>query len=280
MRKNINDKDYALLRTYFKQIKDIPLLSFEEEIELSKRIQEGNENARARLIESNLRLVVKIAAMYVTADVSFMDIIQEGNLGLIHAAEKFHYSKNVRFATYASRWVRQAIRRYFSNKRRTIRLPDRKEGLFKKIKTEVQTLSQEFMRQPTVNEIAAKLKLPVEEVDCILNMTTEFVSLYMDSRDREEFTVLELCEDYTYNPEREFVRKTTREEVLQCLAILKEKERRIIMYRFRFDAKAPYTLKGIGEKMGISSEAVRQIEIRALRNLRKHGQKFAWLRVI
>ncbi|MDR2792407.1 MAG: RNA polymerase sigma factor RpoD/SigA [Treponema sp.] len=280
MRKNINDEDYASLRAYFKQIKAIPLLSFEEELELSKRIQEGNENARARLIESNLRLVVKIAAMYVTAGVSFMDIIQEGNVGLIYAAEKFHYSKNIRFATYASRWVRQTIGRYFSNKRRTIRLPDRKEKLFQRIKAEEQILSQEFMRQPTLHEIAAKLKLPVKKVDFFLNKTAELVPLYMDSRDGEAFTVLELCEDYTYNPEREFVRKTIREDVLQCLTILKEKERRIIIYRFRLDARSPHTLKGIGDKMGISTEAVRQIELRALRNLRRHAQEFAWLQVI
>ncbi|MDR2194486.1 MAG: RNA polymerase sigma factor RpoD/SigA [Treponema sp.] len=280
MRKDSSTNDNALLQTYFKQIKAIPLLSFEEELELSKRIQEGNGNARKRLIEANLRLVVKIAAVYVTADVSFMDIIQEGNVGLIHAAEKYHYSKNVRFSTYASWWVKQTIGRYFTNKQRTIRLPNRKEELFKKIKKESQRLSQEFKRQPTLDEIAVRLGLSVETIDSILNMTSEVVSLDLDSMYGGNSTVLDMCEDYRYNPEREFMRKTSKKEVLQCLNTLKEKERLIIMYRFRLNTQAPYTFKDIGDKMGISSENVRQIEIRALRNLRRHVQEFAWLRAI
>lgn len=272
--------DNSLLRTYFKQLKAIPLLSFEEELELSKRIREGNETARKRLIEANLRLVVKIAHSYVTADASFMDIIQEGNLGLIHAVEKYDYSKNVRFSTYANWWIKQSIRRYFTNKRRAIRLPDRKEDLLTKIKAAAQILSQEFMRQPTLNEIAMKLSLPREQIELVLNMTNELVSLDSDSGDNENATAIEMCEDYTYNPEREFVRKTVKQDTLHILDNLKESERRIIMYRFRLNSKAPHTLKGISDEMGVSPETVRQMEIRALRNLRIHAEEFAWLRAI
>jgi RNA polymerase primary sigma factor len=280
MKQSVSDTDDSLLRTYFKQIRAIPLLSFEEELELSKRIHEGNENARTKLIEANLRLVVKIAHSYITADASLMDIIQEGNMGLIHAVEKYDHSKNVRFSTYANWWIKQAIRRYFTNKRRAIRLPDRKEELLSKIKAASQTLSQEFMRQPTLDEIAMKLALPREQIECVLNMTGEIVSLDSDSGSAENATAIEMCEDYTYNPEREFVRKTAKQDALRILDNLKENERLIIMHRFRLAAKAPHTLKGISDKMGVSPETVRQIEIRALRNLRAYAEEFAWLRAI
>jgi RNA polymerase primary sigma factor len=280
MKQNISDTDNSLLRSYFKQIKAIPLLSFEEELELSKRIHAGNEKARTKLIEANLRLVVKIAHSYATAEATLMDIIQEGNLGLIHAAEKYDHSKNARFSTYASWWIKQAIRRYFTNKRRAIRLPDRKEELLTKIKAASQILSQEFMRQPTLDEIAMKLALPREQIEIVLNMTSEIVSLDSDSGNTENATPIEMCEDYTYNPEREFVRKTAKQDALHILDNLKENERLIVMYRFRLAAKAPHTLKGISDKMGVSPETVRQIEIRALRSLRTHAEEFAWLRAI
>lgn len=280
MKKNISDMDNSLLRTYFKQIKAIPLLSFEEELELSKRMRAGDENARKRLIEANLRLVIKIAHSYLTADASFMDIIQEGNLGLIHAVEKYDPSKNVRFSTYANWWIKQAIRRYFTNKWRAIRLPDRKEELLTKIKAAAQILSQKFMRQPTLDEIAMKLSLPREQIELVLNITNEIVSLDSDSGNNENAMAIEMCEDYTYNPEREFVRKATRQDTLHILDNLKESERLIIMYRYRLNSKAPHTLKGISDKMGVSPETVRQIEIRALRNLRARAEEFAWLRAI
>jgi RNA polymerase primary sigma factor len=279
MKKIVATKD-GLLRIYFKQIKSIPLLSFEEELDLSRRIQEGDENARKRLIEANLRLVIKIAHAYLTYDVSFMDLIQEGNMGLIHAAEKYDYSKNVRFSTYANWWIKQAIRRYFTDKQRTIRLPNRKEELFKKIKMEYQILSQKFMRTPTFEEIAQKLKLPVEKVELVLNMTSGLVSLDSDCEDCENMATIDMCEDYTYNPELEFMRKATEEAALQLLKNLKEKERLIIMYRFQFDAKAPHTLKAISDKMGISPETVRQIELRALQHLRRKVEEGYLLRVI
>ncbi|MDR1074165.1 MAG: sigma-70 family RNA polymerase sigma factor, partial [Treponema sp.] len=242
MKQNINDTDNSLLRTYFKQIRAIPLLSFEEELELSRRIHAGDEKARTKLIEANLRLVVKIAHFYATADTALMDIIQEGNLGLIHAAEKYDHSKNVRFSTYANWWIKQAIRRYFTNKRRAIRLPDRKEELLTKIKAAAQILSQKFMRQPTLDEIAMKLALPREQIEIVLSMTNELVSLDSDSGNADNATALEMCEDYTYNPEREFVRKTVKQDALHILDNLKENERLIIIHRFRLASKAPHTL--------------------------------------
>jgi RNA polymerase primary sigma factor len=261
------------LQAYFDQIRLIPLLSFEEELELSRQIQEGDEKARQKLITANLRLVVKIARSYAVADVSFMDIIQEGNMGLIHAAEKYDFAKQVRFSTYSSWWIRQYISRYLSNKRRTIRLPHRKEEILRKIQRSYHTLSQTLMHQPKTRDIAAELGISVEDIETILSITNGFVSLEMDSGDHEYLSVMDIHEDYTYSPERAFLRKSSRDETLHFLDRLKDQEKRILMYRYQFDGCEGHTLKKIGDKMGISPERVRQIEIKALNKIRPHAEE-------
>lgn len=259
------------LQAYFNQIKGIPLLTFEEELELSKRIQTGDPDARRTLIEANLRLVVKIARFYMTSDVSFMDIIQEGNIGLMHAAEKYDYLKNVRFSTYASWWIRQSISRFLANKRRTIRLPHRKEELLRKIQRAYHSLSQVLMRQPNTDEIAEEIGIPLEDVEYILYMTNGMVSLEMEGTD-DSAAVVDLHEDYTYSPERAMLKKSSRDDTLRFLSRLKERERRILTYRYQLDGGEQYTLKKIGAKMGLSPETVRQIEIRALNKIRRDGR--------
>jgi RNA polymerase primary sigma factor len=256
------------LLAYFAQIKAIPLLNFEEELELSRQIQDGNAGAREKLITANLRLVVKIARPYVTADVPYMDIIQEGNLGLIHAAEKYDHAKNVRFSTYAGWWIRQYISRYLSNKRRTIRLPHRKEEILKKIQRSYHTLSQTLMHQPRTEDIAAELNISVEDIESILNITNGFFSLETDAEDRDFPSIMDLHEDYTYSPERAFLRQSSRDDTLRFLDRLKDQEKRILMYRYQLDGCEGHTLKKIGAKMGISPETVRQIEIKALNKIR------------
>jgi RNA polymerase primary sigma factor len=261
-----------ILQAYFSQIKGIPLLTFEEELELSKRIQTGDPDARRKLIEANLRLVVKIARFYMTSDVSFMDIIQEGNIGLMHAAEKYDYLKNVRFSTYASWWIRQSISRFLANKRRTIRLPHRKEELLRKIQRAYHSLSQVLMRQPNTDEIAEEIGIPLEDVEYILYMTNGMVSLEMESGNDDSAAVVDLHEDYTYSPERAMLKKSSRDDTLRFLSRLKERERRILTYRYQLDGGEQYTLKKIGVKMGLSPETVRQIEIRALNKIRRDGR--------
>ncbi|MDR2303013.1 MAG: RNA polymerase sigma factor RpoD/SigA [Treponema sp.] len=272
--KETKERDENILQVYFDQIKLVALLSFDEELELARRIQEGDEAARRKLIEANLRLVVKIARAYIVQDVSFMDIIQEGNMGLMHAVEKYDYRKNVRFSTYAGWWIRQYISRYLSNNRRTIRLPHRKEEIFRKIKSAYHTLSQALMRQPKTSEIAEEIGVPVDDVEYIMAITNGLVSLEMETGDEESAVmVMDLHEDYTYSPERAFMRKSSRAEALKVLDRLKDREKRILMYRYQLNGCETHTLKKIGDKMGISPETVRQIEMKALKKMRSHAEE-------
>jgi len=260
------ERQQDALRSYFDQIKKTPLLTAEEEQELSKRIQKGNQQALKRLVEANLRLVVKIAKVFMTSDVSLLDLIQEGNLGLMRAASKFDYRKNVRFSTYASWWIKQSIVRSLSNKRRAIRLPHRKEELLRKINKAANSLSQSLMREPTVAELASEVGVEAADINGLMNMSYSVVSLDGDSAD-DTGSLKDVFEDYSYDPGAELMRKSLREDTLRSLAMLPDKEREIILYRYSFHGGKKWTLKTIGDKMGISPETVRQIEIRALKRL-------------
>ncbi|GHV82134.1 hypothetical protein AGMMS49991_06920 [Spirochaetia bacterium] len=265
-----NDGDDSL-QSYFEQIKSVPLLSFEEELELSKRIQKGDELAKNRLIETNLRLVIKIARMYLTSDVSFMDLIQEGNIGLMRAAEKYDHAREFRFSTYAAWWIRQAITRFLANKRRAIRLPHRKEESLRKIRNAYQALIQTMMRQPTIDEVAMYVGMDASDVAYILNITNNMVSLEADVGGADSTTVADLHEDYTYNPERVLMRKTNQDITLHFLNRLKDREKRILMYRYQMNGGEHHTLKAISVELGISPETVRQIEMRAMKKMRANA---------
>ena len=269
--KKSDDQGYDdSLQAYFDQIKNIPVVTLEEELELSRQIQKGDQAARRRLIEANLRLVVKMARNYLTPDVSLMDLIQEGNMGLMRAVDKFDFHKQVRFSTYAAWWIRQVIARYLTDKRRTIRLPHRKEEILKKVQKAYNVLSQKNMRQPTNEEIAAEIGASIEEVEYIISLTHDIIPFETETRDNESNTVIEFHEDYTYNPERVLLQKSTREATLEVLNKLMDREKRILIYRFQLNGGYRHTLKNISHKMGLSTETVRQIELKALKKLRDH----------
>jgi RNA polymerase primary sigma factor len=254
------------LKAYFDQIKKTPLLTFEQELDLSRRIFKGDEEARRNLIEANLRLVVKIAKIFVGPGLTLLDLIQEGNLGLIKAAGKYDYKKNVRFSTYASWWIKQSIVRAISNKRRAIRIPHRKEELLRKIKKAYNCLSQRLMHEPSSRELAQEVGLPEKEVKDILNLAYNVISLE-SGPDNDSCVMQDVIQDNSYVPDEVLLRKSLKEDTMKSLAVLQEKEREIILYRFNFLGGKRYTLKKIGDKMGISPETVRQIEIRALKKL-------------
>ncbi len=267
----VESKEDAL-RAYFAQIKKSQLLTFEEELALSKRVLNGDDAARQTLIEANLRLVVRIAKKYMTRDVSLLDLIQEGNLGLIKAASKYDFHKHVRFSTYASWWIKQAIVRALSNKRRTIRLPHRKEEKLRKINKAYNSLSQELKRTPNIEEIAEELGLKIREVETIVQLSNAVVSL--DGPTQEDSgTLQDVIEDTSYVPEKDLLREDLRERTLKFLETLLDKEKQILLYRFAFYGGKKYTLKKIGDEMGISPETVRQIEIRALKKLKESAQE-------
>ena len=264
---NDNDSDDGL-HAYFGRLKNIPLLTFEEEKDLSRRIQTGDEIARHRLIEANLRLVVKIARGYLAFGISLMDLIQEGNMGLMRAAEKYDHTKEVRFSTYASWWIRQSISRFLSNKRRIIRLPHRKEEVLRQIKQAYYSLSQVLMRMPRIEEIAAEINVPKADVEFLLSLANDFIPYESGLQNSESVSVVEFHEDYTYSPERAMIRKSSQEATLRVLDRLKDKEKRILIYRYQLNGGREYTLKYISRKLGLSLETVRQIELRALEKLR------------
>jgi len=260
------------LKSYFEQIKKAKLLTFEEELELSRKIQAGDEEARRRLIESNLRLVVRIAKNYLTPEVSILDLIQEGNLGLMKAVSKYDFRKQVRFSTYASWWIKQAIVRSLSNKKRVIRLPHRQEEKLRRISRTYNALSQVLMREPSMKEIAEEIGLPEEEVAAIVNSGTAVVSL--DSTlSSDSGSLHDVVEDSSFDPGRSLMEKTLQEDTMKLLGDLQEKERQILLYRFSFVSGKRYTLKKIGDELGISPETVRQIELRALKKLRSFSDE-------
>jgi len=262
------DTKDSILDSYYSGIKHIALLDAEGEQELSRLIAGGSEEARRKLIEANLRLVIKIARAYVTPDMPLMDLIQEGNVGLIKAAEKFDGARNVRFSTYASWWIKQSITRALVNSRRAIRLPHRKEELLRKIQRSYNWLTQSLKREPSSAEIARDLGVSEQCVAELQGMASAMISLECDS-DSESGGVIDVFEDNSYSPDEALMRSTVREETIRMLEILLEKERQILMYRFDLASDGRRTLKTIGEELGISPETVRQIEKRALRKLRE-----------
>jgi len=273
VRKKASKSSDDLLETYFKQIKDFPLLTFEDELELSRQIQNGNTEALHKLVNSNLRLVAKIAGLYNLPDIPVLDIIQEGNMGLIHAAGKFDYKKNVRFCTYASWWIRQFISRFISKKRRIVRLPQRKEDALRKIQHAYHTLCQTLMHQPQNTDIAMELGISVQDVDSIVNMAADSLPFEHNTFDDESVCTMDVHEDYTYSPERTLMKKFSKDDTMRILNKLKDKERRILSYRYQLNGCEYHTLREIGEKLDISPETVRQIEMRALKKIRSHANE-------
>lgn len=268
------DLDYSGIvgdstRFYLKEISKIPLLTYEEEKKLALRIKDGDEKAVDTLVEHNLRLVVSIAKHYTGCGLSLLDLIQEGNVGLIEAAKKYDVDKGFRFSTYATWWVRQKIGRALSDQSRSIRVPAHIAELVSKIKKIMGIMTQELGRTPTEAEIAKKLNVEVDKVKVALDMSQAVSSLDVPVGEDEETTIGDLQADPSVkNLMANLIDEANRQIIETVFATLNEREANVLRLRFGMNVNHAYTLEEVGNELGITRERVRQIETRALRKMR------------
>lgn len=257
------------VRMYLKEIGKVPLLSAEEEIELAKRMEAGDEDAKKKLAEANLRLVVSIAKRYVGRGMLFLDLIQEGNLGLIKAVEKFDYRKGYKFSTYATWWIRQAITRAIADQARTIRIPVHMVETINKLIRVSRQLLQELGREPMPEEIAREMEIPVERVREILKISQEPVSLETPIGEEEDSHLGDFIQDENVPVPAEAAASTLlKEQLVEVLGTLTEREQKVLRLRFGMDDGRARTLEEVGKEFNVTRERIRQIEAKALRKLR------------
>ena len=257
------------VRMYLKEIGKVPLLSAEEEIELAKRMELGDQEAKKRLAEANLRLVVSIAKRYVGRGMLFLDLIQEGNLGLIKAVEKFDYRKGYKFSTYATWWIRQAITRAIADQARTIRIPVHMVETINKLIRVSRQLLQELGREPTPEEIAKEMDMPVERVREILKISQEPVSLETPIGEEEDSHLGDFIQDDNVPVPVDAAAFTLlKEQLEEVLGTLTEREQKVLTLRFGLEDGRARTLEEVGKEFNVTRERIRQIEAKALRKLR------------
>ena len=257
------------VKMYLKDIGKVPLLSAEEEIELAKRMEAGDEAAKKKLAESNLRLVVSIAKRYVGRGMLFLDLIQEGNLGLLKAVEKFDYRKGYKFSTYATWWIRQAITRAIADQARTIRIPVHMVETINKVTRVSRDLLQKLGREPLPEEVGEVMGLPKERVQEIMKIAQEPVSLETPIGEEEDSHLGDFIQDESIPTPVEATNQTLLHEQLDdVVSTLTEREQRVIKLRFGWDDGRPRTLEEVGKELNVTRERIRQIEAKALRKLR------------
>ena len=257
------------VRMYLKEIGKVSLLTAYEEIELAKRMEQGDEEAKKRLAEANLRLVVSIAKRYVGRGMLFLDLIQEGNLGLIKAVEKFGYRKGYKFSTYATWWIRQAITRAIADQARTIRIPVHMVETINKLIRVSRQLLQELGREPTPEEIAEEMKMPVDRVREILKISQEPVSLETPIGEEEDSHLGDFIQDDNVPVPADAAAFTLlKEQLIEVLGTLTEREQKVLRLRFGLDDGRARTLEEVGKEFNVTRERIRQIEAKALRKLR------------
>ena len=265
--KNIPTDDPV--RMYFKEIGKVPLLSAEEERELAIRIEQGDEEAKKKLCESNLRLVVSIARRYLNRGLSFLDLIQEGNLGLIKAVEKFDYTKGYKFSTYATWWIRQAITRSIADQARTIRIPVHMVETINKLIRVQRQLLQELGREPTSEEIAKEMGISVEKVREIKKISQDPVSLETPIGEEEDSHLGDFIPDEDIpSPVDAAAYSMLQKQLREVLDTLSDREKKVLILRFGLDDGRPRTLEEVGKEFNVTRERIRQIEAKALRKLR------------
>ena len=257
------------VKVYLKEIGTVPLLSSEEELELAKRVVEGDEKAKKRLSEANLRLVVSIAKRYLGRGMHFLDLIQEGNLGLMKAVEKFDYTKGFKFSTYATWWIRQAITRAIADQARTIRIPVHMVETMNKVRRVSGQLLHNNGREPTPEEVAEELNMPVEKIREIMRASQDPLSLETPIGEEDDTHLGDMVPDGdALAPVEEASHVLLREQLMDVLGTLTPRERKVLQMRFGISGGRPHTLEEVGKEFDVTRERIRQIEAKALRKLR------------
>lgn len=264
----VGGADQDTVRQYLREIGSIPLLTPEQERELAKAYQEGDEEAGRRLAEANLRLVVNIAKRYAGHGIPFLDIIQEGNLGLMKSIEKFNYEKGYKLSTYATWWIRQAISRAIADQSRTIRIPVHMVETINRIVRTSRRMTMELGREPNSEELAARLDMEESRVVEALRVAMEPVSLESPVGEEEDSHLMDFIEDKQMMPADAATLQILREEMAQAMSVLTEREQKVLRMRFGFDDGNPRTLEEVGREFQVTRERIRQIEGKALRKLR------------
>ena len=270
--KYIDDIADDSVRLYLREIGKIPLLTTEQEIAIAERVVAGEKKAKDEMAEANMRLVVSIAKRYVGRGLDLLDLIQEGNTGLLRAVEKFDPSKGFKFSTYATWWIRQAITRAIADQARTIRIPVHMVETINKLLRTQRRLTQELNREPTNEEIAKEMEIEIEKVEHIMKIKQDISSLDASVRDDEEDSVLgDFIEDEdTATPEESATSQLLKEHVKEMLGVLSEREQKILKMRFGLEDGKSHTLEEVGQEFSVTRERIRQIEAKALMKLRKH----------
>ena len=263
------------VRMYLREIGKIPLLSIEEENELAKKAMEGNQRAKDKMAEANMRLVVSIAKRYAGRGLELLDLIQEGNTGLLRAVDKFDPSKGFKFSTYATWWIRQAITRAIADQARTIRIPVHMVETINKLMRTQRRLTQELNREPTNKELAKEMDMDVEKIEYIQKIKQDITSLDAgvgrDGEEGEESTLGDFIEDEdTASPEESATVQLLKEQVREILSTLSDRERKILEMRFGLNGTKSHTLEEVGLEFAVTRERIRQIEAKALMKLKKH----------
>lgn len=261
------------VRLYLREIGKIPLLTSEQEVTLAKRIEAGDKAAKDAMAEANMRLVVSIAKKYIGRGLDLLDLIQEGNTGLLRAVEKFDYSKGFKFSTYATWWIRQAITRAIADQARTIRIPVHMVETINKLIRTQRRLVQELGREPLPEEIAAEMEMDVDKVNHILKIKQDIVSLEAPVGEEEDSQLGDfIADEDSLTPEEAATHQLLKEHVNQVLALLTPREQKILRMRFGLEDGRSHTLEEVGQEFGVTRERIRQIEAKALAKLRKHRE--------
>ena len=278
--KSITNREQGALDKYLADIAKEPMITPDEEVELAQRIKQGDQIALDRLVRANLRFVVSVAKQYQNQGLSLADLINEGNVGLIKAAQRFDETKGFKFISYAVWWIRQAILQAVAEQSRMVRLPLNQVGFLSRVKKTASYLEQLYQRKPTIKEIADELDMPEDKIETILKINSKEVSMDAPISNDDDMTFIDtVVPEDNYEADKTIMSETESAEIKRSLSVLNEKEKKIILYYFGLESNHAYTLEEIGYMMDMTRERVRQVKDKALKKLRTRSKK-SLLRVL